>query len=154
MKPSFVIKPCMLIVALMWLYAWMAHAVAQTPASTAYPIKPVRLLFGYTAGGAGAVSARMLAQKLSENFSQNFSVENRPGAGVAIADEAVARAPADGYTLPYAAGSTAILPALRPKLPYDVERDFASVSLVVITSFALSVHPSVPARYSSLQPSG
>lgn len=111
-----------------------------------YPVKPVRMLFGYTAGGAGDISARMLAQRLGEALGQNVVVENRPGAGGAIADELVAKSPADGYTLLYAAGSTAILPALRPKLPYDVERDFAPVSLVVITSFALSVHPSVPAR--------
>lgn len=122
-------------------------AIAQTPATGSgqlYPVKPLRLLFGYTAGGAGDVSARMLAQKLSESLGQNVVVENRPGAGGAIADEAVARSPADGYTLLYAAGSTAILPALRPKLPYSVERDFAPVSLVVITSFALTLHPSVP----------
>ena len=131
------------------------NAPAQTPSTEPvlslskgsgqpYPIKPIRMLFGYTAGGAGDVSARMVAQRLSESLGQNVLVENRPGAGGAIADEAVARSPADGYTLLYAAGSTAILPALRPKLAYDVERDFAPVSLVVITSFALSVHPSVP----------
>jgi tripartite-type tricarboxylate transporter receptor subunit TctC len=120
---------------------WVANAPAQT-----YPVKPVRMLFGYTAGGAGDVGARLLAQKLSEGLGQNVVVENRPGAGGAIADEAVARAPADGYTLLYAAGSTTILPALRSKLPYDVERDFAPVSMVMITSFALAVHPSVPVR--------
>jgi tripartite-type tricarboxylate transporter receptor subunit TctC len=111
-----------------------------------YPVKPIRMLFGYTAGGAGDVSARILAQKMSEILGQNVVVENRPGAGGAIADEATAKSPPDGYNLLYAAGSTAILPALRPKLPYDIERDLAPVSLVVITSFALSVHPSVPAR--------
>lgn len=121
--------------------SWVSTALSQT-----YPVKPVRLLFGYTAGGAGDVSARMLAQKLSELLGQQVVVENRPGAGGAIADEAVARAPADGYTLLYAAGSTAILPSLRSKLPYDVARDFAPVSLVVITAFALSVHPSVPVQ--------
>jgi tripartite-type tricarboxylate transporter receptor subunit TctC len=104
------------------------------------------MLFGYTAGGAGDVGARLLAQKLSESLGQNVVVENRPGAGGAIADEAVARSPADGYTLLYAAGSTTILPALRAKLPYDVARDFAPVSMVVITSFALAMHPSVPVR--------
>ena len=111
-----------------------------------YPTKPVRMLFGFTAGGAGDVSARILAQKLSESFGQNVFVENRAGAGGAIADEAVARSPADGYTLLYAAGSSAILPALRSKLPYDIERDLAPVCLVVITSFALTVHPTVPVR--------
>jgi tripartite-type tricarboxylate transporter receptor subunit TctC len=120
---------------------WACHAAAQ-----AYPVKPIRLLFGYTAGGAGDVSARLLAQRLGESLGQNVVVENRPGAGGAIADEAVARAAADGYTLLYAAGSTAILPALRAKLPYDVARDFAPVALVVITSFALTLHPSVPAQ--------
>jgi tripartite-type tricarboxylate transporter receptor subunit TctC len=118
---------------------------AKTPAQT-YPVKPIRMLFGYTAGGAGDVGARMLAQKLAESLGQNVVVENRPGAGGAIADEAVAKSPADGYTLLYAAGSTTILPALRPKLPYNVERDFAPVSMVMITSFALAVHPSVPVR--------
>lgn len=120
---------------------WVANAAAQT-----YPVKPIRMLFGYTAGGAGDVGARLLAQKLSDSLGQNVVVENRPGAGGAIADEAVAKSPADGYTLLYAAGSTTILPALRSKLPYNVERDFAPVSMVVITSFALAVHPSVPVR--------
>ncbi|MEK7230645.1 MAG: tripartite tricarboxylate transporter substrate binding protein [Pseudomonadota bacterium] len=119
--------------------------IASAPAQT-YPVKPIRLIFGYTAGGAGDVGARLLAQKLSENLGQNVVVENRPGAGGAIADELVAKSPADGYTLLYAAGSTTILPALRPKLPYNVERDFAPVSMVMITSFALAVHPSVPVR--------
>jgi tripartite-type tricarboxylate transporter receptor subunit TctC len=102
------------------------------------------MLFGFTAGGAGDVSARLLAQRMSEMLGQNVVVENRPGAGGAIADEAVARSAADGYTVLYAAGSSAILPSLRAKLPYDIERDLAPVSLVVITSFALTVHPSVP----------
>ena len=127
------------VAAVVCCVAGMPSAMAQS-----YPVKPIRLLFGYTAGGAGDVSARMLAQKLSENLGQQVVVENRPGAGGAIADEAVAKAPADGYTLLYAAGSTAILPSLRAKLTYDVERDFAPVSLVVITSFVLALHPSVP----------
>ena len=80
-----------------------ASATAQTAVSgtaPVYPVKPLRLLFGYTAGGAGDVSARLLAHKLSEHLGQNVVVENRPGAGGAIADEAAARSPADGYTLP------------------------------------------------------
>jgi len=120
---------------------WTTNAFAQS-----YPAKPIRMLFGFTAGGAGDVSGRLLAQKMSEQLGQNVVTENRPGAGGAIADEAVAKSAPDGYTLLYAAGSMAILPVLRAKLPYDVERDFAPVSLAVITSFALSVHPSVPVR--------
>ncbi len=140
-RKSASILPRVLQGAIACVGLWAGTAMAQS-----YPVKPIRLVFGYTAGGAGDVSARMLAQKLAENLGQNVVVENRPGAGGAIADEAVAKSPADGYTLLYAAGSTAILPALRSKLPYDVERDFAPVSLVVITSFALSLHPSVPVR--------
>ncbi|MGZ6123227.1 MAG: Bug family tripartite tricarboxylate transporter substrate binding protein [Vulcanimicrobiaceae bacterium] len=122
------------------LGVWSADASAQN-----YPVKPIRMLFGSTAGsGAGDTSARLLAQKMGEILGQNVVVDNRPGAGGAIADEAATRAPADGYTLLYAAGASAILPALRPKLPYNIERDLAPVSLVVITSFALSLHPSVP----------
>jgi tripartite-type tricarboxylate transporter receptor subunit TctC len=116
------------------------HALGQ-----GYPVKPIRMLFGSTAGsGAGDMSARLLAQKMGEILGQNVVVENRPGAGGSIADEAAVRAPADGYTLLYAAGASAILPALRPRLTYNIERDLAPVSLVVITSFALSVHPTVP----------
>jgi tripartite-type tricarboxylate transporter receptor subunit TctC len=125
----------------------MLSSIWTETSAQAYPAKPIRMLFGFSAGGgAGDISARLLAQKLGENLGQNVVVENRVGAGGAIADEAVARAPADGYTLLYAAGSSAILPALRSKLPYDIERDLAPVSLVVITSFALSIHPSVPVR--------
>lgn len=118
---------------------------AVDASAQSYPVKPIRMLFGFGAGGAGDISARLLAQKLSESLGQNVVVENRAGAGGAIADDAVAKSPADGYTLLYAAGSSAILPAMR-KLPYDIERDLAPVSLVVITSFALAVHPSVPVR--------
>jgi tripartite-type tricarboxylate transporter receptor subunit TctC len=114
--------------------------------SQGYPIKPVRIIFGFSVGGAGDVAARLVAQKLSESLGQPVVVENRTGAGGSIADELVAKAPADGYTLLFAAGSFATLPALRARLPYDVQRDFAPVSLVVITAFMLAVHPSVPVR--------
>ena len=133
-------------VALTALVACGLCVVEGNALAQAYPVKPVRLMFGYTAGGAGDVSARMLAQKMSEQLGQNVVVENRPGAGGSIADDAIAKSPPDGYNLLYAAGSTAILPALRKNLPYNVERDLAPVSLVVLTSFVLSVHPSVPAR--------
>ncbi|HEX2829582.1 MAG TPA: tripartite tricarboxylate transporter substrate binding protein [Burkholderiales bacterium] len=128
------------ILAIIGLNGVGTWAIAQS-----YPVKPIRMLFGSTAGsGAGDTSARLLAQKMGEILGQNVIVENRPGAGGSIADEAAARAPADGYTILYAAGASAILPALRPRLGYNIERDLAPVSLVVITSFALSVHPNVP----------
>ena len=111
-----------------------------------YPAKPVRVVMGTAAGGTGDISARMLTQKMAESLGQPIVVENRPGAGGVIADEAVARSQPDGHTLLYAAGAITALPALRAKLPYDVERDFAPISLVVLTVFTLAVHPSVPVR--------
>ena len=75
-----------IIACALWNSLWYSSAFAQ-----AYPAKPVRLLFGYTAGGAGDVSARMLAQKMSEQLGQNVVVENRPGAGGSIADDAIAK---------------------------------------------------------------
>ena len=119
----------------------MVEASAQ-----AYPVKPVRVILGTAAGGSGDISARMLTQKMVESLGQPIIVEARPGAGGAIADEAVARSPPDGHTLLYAAGAIATLPALRARLPYDVERDFAPISLVVLTVFTIAVHPSVPVR--------
>jgi tripartite-type tricarboxylate transporter receptor subunit TctC len=111
-----------------------------------YPSKAVRVIMGTAAGGTGDISARMVTQKMAENLGQPVVVENRPGAGGAIADEAVARSQPDGHTLLYAAGAITTLPALRAKLPYDVERDLAPISLLVHTVFTLAVHPSVPVR--------
>ena len=125
--------------------AFIGLSIVDASAQT-YPVKPVRILLGTAAGGTGDISARMLAQKMVESLGQPIVVEARPGAGGAIADEAVARSQPDGHTLLYAAGAIATLPALRANLPYDVERDFAPISLVVLTVFALSVHPSVPVR--------
>jgi tripartite-type tricarboxylate transporter receptor subunit TctC len=125
--------------------ACFSVGVITAPAQS-YPSRPVRMIFGFGAGGAGDVAARLLSQKLSESLGQPVVVENRTGAGGSIADELVAKSPADGHTLLFAAGAFATVPALRAKLPYDVERDFTPVSLVGITAFLLAVHPSVPVR--------
>jgi len=119
---------------------------APITGAQSYPTKPVRIIIGFSAGGGGDVSGRLLAQRMSASLGQPVIVENRVGAGGAIASELVAKSPPDGHTLLFAAGAFAALPALRAKLPFDTEKDFAPVSLVVITSFALSVHPSVPVR--------
>ena len=127
----------------------IVNASAQTSATSsgqAYPVKPVRVILGTATGGTGDISARILTQRMAESLGQPIVVETRPGAGGAIADEAVARAQPDGYTLLYAAGAITTLPALRAKMPYDVERDFAPISLCVLTVFTLAVHPSVPVR--------
>ena len=119
----------------------VADAVAQS-----YPVKPIRLLVGFSPGGVVDAAARIVAQKLTEHLGQPVIAENRTGASGAIANEMVARAPADGYTLLLLPSSATILPALRVKLPYDLERDLAPVSLAANAPFVLAVHPSVPAR--------
>src|SRR5688572_11331303 len=110
-----------------------------------YPTKPVRL-FAHEVGGGNDVAARVLAPKFSENLGQPVIVENRSGAGGSIATEAVAKSPPDGYNLLILSASDTIVAALQPKLPYDLERDFAPVSLIAAGTAVLVVHPSVPAR--------
>jgi len=111
-----------------------------------YPVKPIRLVVGFSTGGISDVLARLVAQKMTESLGQQMIVENRPGASGMIANERVAKSPPDGYTLLIIGGSSAILPALRAKMSYDLERDLAPVSLLAISPFVLVVHPSVPAR--------
>ena len=121
-------------------------ALSCAVSAQTFPLKPVRILVGFSAGGGTDVTARMLSQKLSEYLGGSVMVENRPGSGGMIATEAVAKSPADGYTLLMVAAADVVQPALRAKLAYDLERDFAPISNVVIVPFALVSHPSVPAK--------
>ncbi len=111
-----------------------------------YPVKPVRILVGFSPGGGADSVARILAQKLAEALGQPVTVENRAGAGGTIATEATAKAPADGYTLEVISAAEPAQGALRSKLGYDLARDLAPVSLVASGAFMLVVHPSVPAN--------
>ena len=124
-------------------------ALAQNPSiatAAAYPAKPVKIMVGFAAGGAADVTARMLAPRLAELLGQQIVVENRGGSGGLLATEAVAKSPADGYTLLLMPAADTVQPALRRRLPYDLERDFAPVSRVVFGPWFVVVHPSVPAR--------
>jgi len=112
----------------------------------AYPVKPVRLIVGYTPGGAADTTARLVAQKLSETPGWQVLVENRPGASGTIATERVATAPPDGYTLLLMTTGDTVQPALRSKLPYDLQRDLAPITQLTMGAFVLTTHPSVPAR--------
>ena len=118
-------------------------AVAQAPA---YPVKSVRLLVPSSPGGGTDILARVLAQKMSETFGQQFVVENRPGAGQVIGIEAVARSAPDGYTLLMAASAIVINEVLYAKPPYDTLRDFAPVTLGASLPNILVVHPALPVK--------
>jgi len=120
-------------------------ANAQSPAGASYPIKPVRMIVGFPAGGGSDALARLLSGALTERFGQSFLVENRPGANTIVATEYVRTQPADGYTLLFVSASVAINPSLY-KLSYDAERDFSPVSIVAIVPLLLVTPNSVPAK--------
>ena len=127
--------------------AGVAACLAPLAQAQNYPVKPVRIISPYSPGGLGDLVPRAIATGLSEALGQQVLVENRPGASQAIGMQAAAKSPADGYTLVYGSvTSLAINPAVTRDLPYDPIRDFAPVSLCVITPLFLVVHPSVPAR--------
>src|SRR5262245_32412585 len=111
-----------------------------------YPAKPVRVVVPFPPGGGTDIVARMVMQKLSEQFNSPFAIENRSGAGGAIGTEIVAKAAADGYTLALVNASHAVNPALHRKLAFDAVYDFSPVTLLVSGPALLVVHPSVPAK--------
>jgi len=120
---------------------------AQTPAQTlAYPSKAVRVVIPYPPGGGNDIIGRIVAEELGKRLGQQMVVDNRAGGSTAIGAEYVARSAPDGYTLLITSHTTyALLPNLRPRLGYDPQRDFEPVSLLATQSFALAVHPSLPA---------
>jgi tripartite-type tricarboxylate transporter receptor subunit TctC len=116
------------------------HALAQP-----FPDRPVRVVVTFAPGGGADVVMRLLAPKMSEFLGQNVIVENRAGAGGNIGAEAVARAPADGYTLLVATAAQAINHSLTKDLKWDLIKDFTPVVGLVVNQTVLAVHPSVPA---------
>ena len=127
-----------------WVIALLALLSGNSLAQT-YPSKPVHLVVPFPASGPTDIIARAIGQKLSEAIGQPVVVDNKPGAGGAIGSEAVAHSAPDGYTILLATSSThSIGPALNPKTPYNVERDFAPVSLVATAPNVLVVSPRIP----------
>ena len=120
--------------------------LASVAAAQPYPSKPIRIVVAFPPGGSTDLAARALGQKLSEAFATPVVVENRPGASGNIGAEAVAKAPADGYTLLMAATSFATSPAFFPNLSWDPIRDFAPVSLVATVPIIVVINPAVPAN--------
>jgi tripartite-type tricarboxylate transporter receptor subunit TctC len=119
-------------------------ARAQTSVQ-AYPARPVRMIIGFAPGGPADILGRLIGQWLSERLGQQFVIESRPGAGSNIATEAVARSPADGYTLLVVTSANTINASLYDKLNYNFIRDMAPVSGIIRVPQVIEVHPSVPA---------
>ena len=114
-------------------------------AARAWPDKPVRIVVAYPPGGGIDVMARQIAEKLTPRWGQSVVVENRPGANTIVAADAVAKS-ADGHTLLFTTDATfSINPHLYSKLPFDTQRDFVPVTMVVLLQQLLVAHPSLPA---------
>ena len=128
------------------LILFFALAATVHGAAQDYPARPVRMVAAFAPGGSVDVVARLLAQKLSENWGQQVVVDNRPGAGGNVSAEIVARAPNDGHTLYICSASFVVNPSLYAKTPYDPVRDFAPVSLVSLVQNVLVAHPALPAH--------
>ncbi len=130
----------------LWLVALCVAATSVSAQGQAYPTRPVRLVVGFTPGGGVDINARLLASKLSELLGQPVIVDNRPGAGTNIANEYVAKAAPDGYTLLMGSPAIAINMALYKNLSYDTLRDFVAVSMFSQSPDILVVNSSSPAK--------
>ena len=127
-------------------FAALLLACCASAYSQGYPSKPVRIVVGFTPGGGVDINARLLAPKLTEYIGQQVIVENRPGAGTNIANELVAKAAPDGYTLLINTAAVVINMSLYKKVAYDALRDFAPLSLFSQSPNILVVHASVPVK--------
>jgi tripartite-type tricarboxylate transporter receptor subunit TctC len=116
-------------------------AVAQE-----YPTKPVRLLVAFAPGTTSDIIGRMFAEKLTQQMGQTFVVENRTGAGGTIAADAVARAPADGYTLLMSTAALPVSAHVYPDLKYDTAKDFASVTVISHSPLLLAANLNFPPK--------
>ena len=130
-----------------WLLVLAAALLPIAAAAQTYPAKPVRLIVPVPPGGPADLLARAVGQKLSEAFGQPVVIDNKPGAEANLGIDLAAKAPPDGYTLVVVpAGNAVIHPHIYPKLPYDLFRDLAPVSLLATAENVLVVHPSVNAK--------
>src|SRR5262249_17970918 len=113
--------------------------------SQQYPVRPIRFIVTFPPGGTVDITARIVQPRLSESFGQPIVIDNRGGAGGVVGTEVVAKSAPDGYTFLFTLSSHTINPLLY-KLRYDVERDFAPVSLLVSVPQLIAAHPGVPAK--------
>ena len=127
--------------------ALLSSALCLAAFAQPYPSKPVKIVVPFAAGGAVDILTRVLADKMQPALGQQIVVEPMVGAGGNIGSAAVAKAPADGYTLLMATtGTHTINPGLYRNMPFDAEKDFAPVTVIASVPNLLVVHPSVPAK--------
>ena len=135
-------------------FTMLVHALAACALLTplpaiaqSWPVKTVRIIVPYPAGGTSDILARTLGQKLSETWGQSVIVENKPGANGNVGADLVAKSPADGYTLLLCdVGALAISPSVYTSLGFDPNKDFAPVTMVAYSPHILAVNPELPAK--------
>jgi tripartite-type tricarboxylate transporter receptor subunit TctC len=121
-------------------------SIAAGTSAADFPAKPIRMVVPYAPGGTSDILGRGLAARLSERLGTAVIVENKGGAGGSIGIETVVRSPADGYTLLLHSGAVAMEPVVKKSASYDVRKDLAPITTVVVGPFAVLVNPSVPAK--------
>ena len=125
--------------------ALLASTVGALPAwADTFPSKPIRIVVPFGAGGVADLTARTVAQKMSESLGQPVIVDNKPGAGGVVASDTVAKAEPDGHTLLLMSNGTAVSASLFKSLPFDVQRDFAPISTLGYFDLAVLVMPNAP----------
>lgn len=140
------IARCLKLRSAAWRLLPLASLCAVAAAAQSFPVKPIRLVSPYAAGGGSDALARVLGQKLFEAWGQPVVVDNRPGGGGILGAETAARATPDGYTLLVTPSAVlTINPHLYSKLRYDTFRDFAPVTMATNSPYFLVVHPKIPA---------
>jgi len=137
----------LLMSRLMCLLPLVFLGAVEAAMAQSWPTKPVRFLVGFAPGGSTDIVARLIAQEMGKNIGQQVVVENRPGAGSAIAAELTAKSPPDGHTIfACTTGVFAIMPFLYSKLGYNYEKDLVPVTQTGSLPYIIDLHPSLPAR--------
>lgn len=138
------LRPLMRIAGFVVAACAAAGSLAQS--SVAYPVKPVKIIVPYSAGGPADIYARFLGDRMEKSFGRPFVIEDRPGAGAIIGTEAVVKSAPDGYTLLAMSNTHTVNESLISKKPYKLMRDLAPVSPINYSDLLLVVNPSVPAH--------
>jgi tripartite-type tricarboxylate transporter receptor subunit TctC len=120
--------------------------VSRNARAQTYPVRPVRWIVGFPAGGGADIVVRIVAQWLSERLGQPVFIENKPGASSNLSVQAVVNSPPDGYTLLFVAASAAVNTSLFEQLPFQLLRDIAPVSGLIDFPLVMIVNPAIPAR--------
>jgi len=129
------------------LFAFVLALAAATASAQNYPSKPIRLIVPFAPGGSSTLVARFMSEEMAKGLGTSFVIENKPGGGGNVAMQEVARSAPDGYTLIIGhVDSLAMNPYMYEHLPYDVDKDFAAVSLLAIVPNIFVVYHEVPAK--------